>query len=365
MTLQKHLHEKKIDIVVDLIQDRAIMLAVLEDIGSKNLAKIRIIVNNLDKNNINISTSSIGRWALMNNVEIFSVNTPYSYDDISGTTSLVMTCSESSSPNHSFSRKIVEISAKNQIPSIAIQHGFECIGLHHHPSQDSDYPWGIDIRSDFIVTWQTLGKLHSISPRTKSTIVPCGPISLYTRLCWITDPRKGIVKDGHIVKQGNKMINLLICDNSHSPRFRDPTKKKMFSDFLFKITSKENFTCTIRKHPANQRSSVGLNANIKFLEGELTPYSIKNFDIVITPPSSIAVDAALAGIPVIIWSNSHNNDAINYHPLRCIGDYEELEYTLKIFDLDALTRLSSKFISENLVNSYGGSKLMNLIEVIA
>lgn len=364
MTLRKHYEDKIIDVVVDLIQDRAIMQAALEEIRLKNFAKVRIVVNGSNKYNEEICISRIGRWALMYNVEICSLNSPYTYEDISDKTSLVMTCSESSSPNHSFGRTIVEISSKHLIPSIAIQHGFECIGLHHHPSQDSDYPWGIDIRSDFIASWQPLGKLHSISPRTKGTLVPCGPISLYTRLSWLADSRKCLVNDDQLEKQEKKVINLLICDNSHSPRFRDSKKKKLFGDFLQTITPKKNLICTLRKHPANLRSSNSAHGNLRLLEGELTPYSLKKFDIVITPPSSIAVDAALAGIPVIIWSNSQSDDAINYQPLLCIRDYDEFDHILKVFDREALRRLSKKFIADNFVNKYGGPKLMDLIEVV-
>lgn len=337
------------------------MQAVLLEIQRNIRAEIRIVLNSATPFGSSFHDSSIARIAKSSSVTVLEVGRhPAATWDTIDKPDLLLTCSDSTSPNHEFSRQIVEQASILDVSTIGIQHGYECLGILHHTSQDNDYPWGVELSTDYVATWQPIDMLTSVSPFTKSRFIPCGPISDFARLANLL---RRTNSPSPTPKIFDKPKRILICDNSHSPRFRISGRRESFFEFCSSLSKVKDLDIYTRRHPAN-KFPVTSSFSFKTVEGELTPFALKKFDMLISPPSSIIIDGSIAGIPTAVWSDFLiTNDTINYEPLPVVTTARQVE-DLAHNKCSLLKILCRNFIDANLAAVYGGNMLINVINNI-
>lgn len=337
------------------------MQAVLLEIQRSFQAEVRIILNSASPSSSRFYDSSIGRLSQSSSVTILEVSQhPAATWATVDKPDLLITCSDSTSPNHKFSRQLVEQASILDIQTIGIQHGYECLGILHHMSQNSEYPWGVELSTDYVATWQPVDMLTSVSPYTKSRFIPCGPISTFARLANLLKKSKSARSTS---ASSGRTKKILVCDNSHSPRFGISGRRESFFEFCSSLSKVKDMDIYSRKHPAN-KFPVTSPFGFKTVEGELTPFLLKEFDMLISPPSSIIVDGSIIGVPCIVWSDLLiPNDTINYGSLPVVstaGQLEDLAHKKR----SQLVSLCRNFIDTNLASTYGGNMLINLISAL-
>lgn len=334
------------------------MQAVLLEIQRNIEAEIRIILNSTTPSNSDFPYSSFSKIARSSSVAVLEVNRhPEAAWAMISKPDLLLTCSDSTSPNHTFSRQLVEQATILGIPTIGIQHGYECLGIHHHTSQDKDYPWGVKLSTDYVATWQPIDMLSSVSPLTKSRFIPCGPISIFMRLANLLKQSKA---QRLISESLEKPKRILICDNSHSPRFKISGRRESFIEFCSDLSRVKDVEVYTRRHPAN-KFPVTSAFDFQTVEGDLTPFSLNKFDLLISPPSSIIIDGSISGVPTAVWTDFLiPNDTINYRPLPDISTADQLE-ELVHDKRSFLEKLCHRLVKTNLASSYGGQRLVKLI----
>lgn len=356
----------KITLLLDLVQDYTIMHAVALEVSKSHDYTIRIILNKQSSSRKYFYSSRLFAFAKANNYEVSELTTEEIFLTTEKEPALILTSSESSSPNHTFAREIAMQSRRYGIPTIGIQHGYECIGISHHPSQDSDYPYGVRLNTDFVTTWQPLLKINSKNTCTRSRLIPTGPISFFSRLAYLTSRGRHFHPMPKQLSADRQQIKkrILVCDNSHSPRFRIQGRREAFRKFCIGLSTANQLEVKVRVHPANRfpvTSGLGFNQ----CDGELTPYLLAGFDLIISPPSSIILDAATIQVPVSVWTDHViPNDIINYFPLPVVSKTQDAIDTLELPE-ESTKSLCKDFIDENLASCYGGKRLMNLISAIS
>jgi len=352
-----------IDLLVDLLQDRSIMHAVLAENARRAQPRaMRIILNASSEDNQAFFSSSLGKYAQSIGVEILELQNPLAYANLISLSTVVLSCSESSSRNHHFCKTIVEIAKHDVLSTIAIQHGYECVGLLHHPTQDIDYPYGVILASEILLTWQHVHHLKSLSPFSTGALLPCGPISLFLR----TAHHLGIRQRNHntsVLKNQIDSLNILICDNTQSPRFRLPRRRIEFQEFCRDMAENSMFRVVFRRHPANRMAVSRSLVSAEQIEGDLDPLLLSNFDVVISPPSSILIDAAVLGLPTILWSDDAvQNDTINYPAFSVVRTMRDF---IELMNNEGLTQMRHRavsFVQSVLASDYGGLSLNKVID---
>jgi len=356
----------RIYLLADLVQDYTIMHAVALEVSRSPDYTVRIILNKQSSSRKKFYTSRLYASAKAHNYEVAELTAEDIFLPAESKPTLILTSSESSSPNHSFAREITMKSRRYGIPTIGIQHGYECVGISHHPSQDSDYPYGVSLNTDFVTTWQPLSKVRSKHTCTRSRLIPTGPISFFARLAFLTSRGRHFNPISNQARTDRQQIKkrVLICDNSHSPRFRLQGRREAFRKFCIGLSKANQLEVKVRMHPANRfpvTSGLGFTQH----DGELNPHFLAGFDLIISPPSSIIVDAASIQVPVSVWTDHViPNDTINYTPLPVVSTSKDAIAALEV-PVELTRSLCKDFIDENLASCYGGKRLMNLISAIS
>ncbi len=237
---------------------------------------------------------------------------------------LLVTAAESSAPGHAFCHQACRIAPANTI-KVTMQHGYECVGFRHHRAHELQFPSGIRFASDVILTWQHPDELPDLHPLERSKCVGVGVIKSFAEQAvdvqeadWArANTRAPLFQDGK--------TSLLIAENLHSVRFVSAPRYHRFLSFIREANLSPYVDVTIRSHPGKRTLEKEMSVNgFKFLQGSLTAQAVCKFDVLVSPPSTIVLDAAMAGVPVTVWTDAGLlGDASNYSPLRHAADFNE------------------------------------------
>jgi hypothetical protein len=225
---------------------------------------------------------------------------------------VLITASESTARNHRFSHEVCRMASPRTV-KITVQHGYECVGLRHHRGHDRAFPRGVRFASDYVLTWAHLDALPDLHPADRGKCIPVGVV-------------KGFAEEVATGAEGGELPDrvpfpVLIAENLHSTRFVDPARYKRFHDFILDVNDGD-FALTIRSHPARRTLQKGKHKEaLTFLTGDLRAKELRQFGIVVSPPSTILLDAVLAGVPAAIWSEQVDlGDCENYPGIPSVGD---------------------------------------------
>ena len=240
---------------------------------------------------------------------------------------LLIGAAESSAAAHSFGYTAFR-TAPPKTTRVSVQHGFECIGLRHHRAHDIDFSNGVRFASDLILTWLPKHALTNVHPAEAHKCVPVGVVKASAeRASMLLEARwRGI--DGP--PRTDTRHKLLIAENLHSVRFRTPARYQRFLSFIDTAAADPGIDVTIRSHPASRTLEKRKATNqLTFLDGVLRADDLAGFDSFVSPPSTIVLDAVMAGVRTGVWTDAAvHGDAANYAGLPVITD---------IADLSALT----------------------------
>jgi hypothetical protein len=242
---------------------------------------------------------------------------------------LLLTASESTAGAHQFAHTAARISPARTL-RVTLQHGLENVGLQHHRAHDVDFPTGVRFASDVILTWKHPSELADLHPAEAHKCVSVGIIkSLAERAAWLAEGpwHGGLVPDKR--RADGEQRQLLIAENLHSVRFKAPARHQRFMAFILAARDLPGWDLTIRSHPASRTLEKQAASNgLRFLSDELKLERLQGFDRFVSPPSTVLLDAVLAGVPAAVWADAPVvGDATHYSGLPVVTDITDLDLT--------------------------------------
>lgn len=213
------------------------------------------------------------------------------------------------------------------ITTFTLQHGFENIGLTY---SDNQYPINkVKINSQFIFTWGMSETLHKeIQDETHRKCIPIGIPKTY-------EPRVS-----SLVLSKNDRLVIGLFENLHWNRYDDCYRSSFIDLIEFLPKRFPNFEFRLKPHPAGRwmtnrfKGTYTKEKNLVVYDSSLMSQEklsnndfINGCDIVITTPSSVAIDGVSLGKPTIVLK--YNLDLDNYKPLPLAGDNLDVEIFVK------------------------------------
>jgi len=237
----------------------------------------------------------------------------------------VVSAVETSARPHSFTHFYTRIANLLFKKTITMQHGMENIGLTY---SDSDFPIkDVNISSKNILIWGDTKSLHEDIP--KKTLQKCIPFGC----------PKDFAPTQVLPKFGEKTI--AVFENLHWNRYPEIFRNNFINDFIYSAEKFPDVTFVIKPHHCGKWLTERSNLNLKFpknvvvlnpAEPQWEPYTgpsiIANSDIVITTPSTIALDAAMMQKPTLIAR--YGLDLNIYEPLPMLDKGKDWENQIQI-----------------------------------
>lgn len=260
----------------------------------------------------------------------------------------LITASESSACPHRLAFWVTKRANRLGIKTYTVQHGYENIGLTYF---DEEYPPDrVSFASSTIFMWGNKEQLHpSVQEDIRNRCVPVGcpkevlPVSAF---------------------KNSRPHHIGVFENLHWSRYSSGYKER-FIRFLSQAAKRlPEVTFWVKPHPDHYQKAIRryppLNQNIKFV-GPKT----KNqpMDAVITTPSTVALDAARAGLPVAVVMEEK---IASYEPLTVLSREEDWVSFVRSIDQadkrEELIQKSKQFTTRVL---YPGNAVENILRCIA
>jgi hypothetical protein len=233
---------------------------------------------------------------------------------LQGKRGLLFAGSESNLAAHAATHRLFRAAPPSFI-TIALQHGFESVGLLQSRDHDLAHGREVAFAADVVCVWCDDARLTSLAPSQRSKLHVTGPAALLQ-----TRPRAK--------SRGSRG---LVCENLHSVRFNGAQDLKpeflaVFSEFCSAL-SKENREVVLRPHPGGQwveKNRIELPKNVTVNNNPVYKVDLSRYAYGVSAPSSILIDMLLAGIPTAVWrGNTGVIDAANYRGLTQISSLSD------------------------------------------
>lgn len=228
---------------------------------------------------------------------------------------LIIAGSESDSRAHRDAHELLR-AVPGRMRTVTLQHGFECVGFLHNARHDATAGRAVRFAADIAVGWFELDRLYSVSSTERDKIFVAGPPSL------INQPVRRSTA-------GSELPGL-ICENLHSVRFVNGQMREAFLETFLEFAERLKMVgqkLVLRPHPAGrftQRKGVALPDNVEVSRDPLYDMDLTSFCYVISAPSTILFDFAVAGVPVATWVDSSGLvDAHNFGGLSRVATVDD------------------------------------------
>jgi hypothetical protein len=202
-----------------------------------------------------------------------------------------------------------------RIRTVTLQHGFECVGFLHNKRHDATAGRNVRFAADLAVAWFELEHMHSVSAAERSKMFVAGPPILIDR------QRRA---------KGERDLPGLICENLHSVRFVNGRLREDFLEAFTEFASRLAMVgqkIALRPHPAGrftERAGLKLPDNVELSQKPLYDMDLGSFAYIISAPSTILFDFALAGVPVGTWVDAGGMvDADNFAGLPRVATVDD------------------------------------------
>lgn len=191
--------------------------------------------------------------------------------------------------------------------TVAVQHGFECVGLLQSREHDLAFGREVTFAANVVCVWCDDERMTSLAPSQRSKLYVTGPSALLQ-----TRPRAA-----------SRSSRGLVCENLHSVRLNVAHDSKpdflgVFSEFC-SVLAKENREVVLRPHPGGQwveKSRIDLPKNVTVNNNPIYKVDLSRYAYGVSAPSSILIDMVLADIPTAVWRGSTGViDSGNYRGL--------------------------------------------------
>jgi hypothetical protein len=228
---------------------------------------------------------------------------------------MIVAGSESDAKAHQKAHELF-LAMPGRIRTVALQHGFECVGFLHNAKHDSTAGTNVRFAADINVAWFEPENLRSVSAREQSKIYVAGPPSMID-----LPPRKA--------PEGGSRPGL-VCENLHSVRFANAGLRGTFFDTFTSFAKRLDLIgekLVLRPHPAGQftqRKGLAVPQNVELSDRPLYDMSLEDFAYIISAPSTILFDFVLAGVPAAIWADTQGQvDGSNFAGLPQVATVDD------------------------------------------
>lgn len=263
----------------------------------------------------------------------------------------LLVMSESNLPPHKFTHQIIKIAKKRGVVTSVVQHGYENIGLSY--SDKSQSISKINFAAERVYIWGPLYTLHPNIP--SGTRIKCFPVGS-------TKPANAEPVAIPSLQSCKTVVG--IFENLHWDRYSNDYCKFFLDGIQQLADSFPHITFLVKPHHAGlwitHRYDGTIPSASNLVIADPTdpvwePYTATQLlgcmNAVITSPSTVALDAARAGIPVAVVT--HNMDIECYKPLYNIKNSEQwLALIESINDPQqraGLVQLGEKFVREVVI----------------
>lgn len=243
--------------------------------------------------------------------------------EISASVKAMLTFAETNLNPHRFARRLTERAKAQNVFVATFQHGIENVGLTYSDSEQAIED--IDFAADRIYTWGPLACLHpSIPAQTRDKCVPVGcPKSISTKAADLSD----------VIPVSATVVG--IFENLHWHRYSDEFRGNFVSGIAALASAYPEITFLVKPHHAGlwltSRYKGALpdvpnllvaSPNLRPWEEYTAPQILSRLSAVITTPSTVALDAVQAGIPVAVLA--YDLLLPNYAPLTLVENHKDL-----------------------------------------
>ena len=231
------------------------------------------------------------------------------------------------------------------LPTFTLQHGLENIGLTY-----KDHLHGEDIRfaAETVFTWGAAeGLAPWVAAETRAKVAPVGSPK--------TSPPPAAAQALH---QGRWARVVGVFENLHWHRFSELYLERALSDLQAAAESRPDTLFLIKPHHAGRWLSrhperLKTRANLVVVdptdsawEPHTAPALIASVDVVLTTPSTVALDAARTGRPVAVLG--YDLELPLYQPLPIVRGSDDLDRALEM-SLDEALRLNEAFLRRTVL----------------
>lgn len=223
----------------------------------------------------------------------------------------IFAASESNLPAHLETHEVFR-AAPNGYARIALQHGFECVGLLQNRQHDLAHGRNVAFAADIVAGWMPASQLRSMSSSQRDKLYVTGPSTVMS-----PPPVEQPLDYG------------LVCENLHSVRLTAGAATRgdfmgAFGRFCVALAAEGDEEVRLRPHPGGQfliRNGVPPPANVVIDSRPLYQIDLSAMVYGVSPPSSILIDMLLAGLPAAVWIDADAAmDVSNYEGLVFVSD---------------------------------------------
>lgn len=274
----------------------------------------------------------------------------------------LVTASESTAPAHQAAHALTRRANQAGILTYTLQHGFDNIGLTYeddvHPIEQ------IRFASQKVLIWGTLDSLHpNVIDETLHKCTSVGATKQLEKASLIELPKL------------NKPL-IAVFENLHWHRYSASYRQRFLEDIEKVAQTFPLATFLIKPHHAGQwltrryKGKLPSAPNLiiadpsqKHWEPYTAPTLLPQVDIVITTPSTVAIDAALAERPTAVIG--YELELGRYQPLPILQSQQDWVEFLRAaqhsLDREQLIGGVKQFLQKNLISINAEAKIVALI----
>src|SRR5262249_20567913 len=158
---------------------------------------------------------------------------------------ILLSACESNVASHAVAHQLFRASPSGFI-TVALQHGFECLGFLHNAAHDRAYGRFVGFAADVVCAWFGRAALKSLPPDARSKLYVRGP----PLLSELHEQRHVPTSSDSEAKRGG-----LVCENLHSVRFGGVDLREQFLSAFTGFAAEAahvGIPVSLRPHPAGR-----------------------------------------------------------------------------------------------------------------
>ncbi len=273
------------------------------------------------------------------------------------TASHLITASESSTRAHRWAHRLTRLARWMGLKTLTLQHGFENIGLTYSDSIHDIK--NLKFASDKILIWSNKGHLHANIPA--HTLQKCIEF--------------GCTKDDSRTETPRKPASFVISvfENLHWHRYSSSYREQFIEDFFAAANHFRDFCFLLKPHHDGrwftQQKQIRKAENVMILNPQdplwepfTAPSIAKISDLVITTPSTTAVDAAAMNLPVLLVD--YDNLSEKYNPLVTLTKTREWIDAIQTYSQDPLPAIlkSQEFYRRTQIKMKCAAQIFSVLD---
>lgn len=258
--------------------------------------------------------------------------------------SCLISSSESSVLAHAYAHEVF-LGLSEPIVKITLQHGWECLGFTQHYEQVESFRGNVRSAADVVCPW-------SAEPRATLSFADGNQKVVAIGVCKFTFesgmwPGRPIIADTHGVPR------VLIADNRMSPRFTGTTEMRHWDIFASDVSSDKRLSVSHRFHQRD--ATLGID--------HVTSLSLRGCSYVVSPPSTILIDALSEGcIPIGFSTGAIPRNLENFGPIHFVSTHAELSELISELDHETYYGELCRWLFANVWTIRGADSLIRLIQ---